>query len=608
MAEEDVILDSEVDKSTMSVLKLTREYRKEALDARGERIDKNRFNRAVAESRLDLSNKIEGQSNETLPKLANSIEQFSAFIRRALTQFGDWFSVDTPEAVGVSSDTIQKIIECHLDGLPDSKGGRETQQFAQRLGDSVKSALTDSLMIFKVTGTWARKKSFPGKGKGTKVWKLRIDAIRFEDYYFDPTGKGLYEIHKVEKDLHEVVALSEGDNAIYDPEVIEMIKEDHRMDEDEQKERDRVRRGEDNKPGFRKSIVIEECWGTVLDENGKIIMENAVWAIANDKYVIRKPEPNGFWHGESPFVVIPVLRVPFSTYHKALADEASHLNMAYNDLFNLLLDGGIASVWGIKTIRTDWLEDPEEIADGIPQGKTLQVNSMAPPGVPVMEQIKGGEVPRDAMAMLGALQDDFNEAMFANDIRLGQLPSKKVLATEIVEAQQSSNAVLDSISSDIEDGLEKVLTKAWWVIIQNMDNLEVSRFVDVVPMEEMILMARMPNKERFALLGQSCGFKVRGLSSTLSRVRDMQKLLTIIQVTGGNPILNLLFWQQNSGKKIIRHLFKQLNIDPSDFEVDEDDQQQAQVVQGFMAQGGGGPEGGSQGGAKAKSTGPEPEL
>jgi len=89
---------------SLTVLDAVRGYFKEAEEARESRILKNRANHAAFMSDQDWSHKQDGQSTEFLPKSSVAVEQFTAFVKRALVQFGDWFSVEakagplTPES------------------------------------------------------------------------------------------------------------------------------------------------------------------------------------------------------------------------------------------------------------------------------------------------------------------------------------------------------------------------------------------------------------------------------------------------------------------------------------------------------------------------------
>ena len=366
---------------TSQIIKTSQAYFQEAEEARRERIDKNRYNREAYKGEQDFSGKIEGQSREFLPKTSVTAEQFAAFIKKGLVQFGDWFSVRGGRNSQLTDSAIRRLLMAYLDRLPegDNNSNGDYVNFSTRLSDASKVGLTESLMIFKVHG---RKdvETIPEfedelSEKEIKPWRLRIDLIPPEDYYPDPTTRGLYKIHRVERDLHDVIALAE--EGIYDKSVVELIKGDYKKEE-ENGNRDRRPREDDAKPSFRKRVVIDEYWGTLLDSNGDVEMRNAMWTVANDKFLIREPQKNPYWHGTDPFIEIPIIREPFSVWHKALYDDVVPLNLAINELFNLMLDGGLASVWGIRQVQPELLEDPQQVAGGVPQGKTLVMRSDAP--------------------------------------------------------------------------------------------------------------------------------------------------------------------------------------------------------------------------------------
>ena len=190
-----------------------------------------------------------------------------------------------------------------------------------------------------------------------EVWKLRVDLVQPEDYFPDPTGAGLYEIHSVERDLHEVIAMA--DEGVYDKSIVDqLIGIDFKKPEDEARDARDKNQDEVVTPSFRKRVVLDEFWGTLLKSDGSVAHRNCVCTVANKRFLIRKPEPNPFWHQLSPFVAEPIIRIPWSVWGKALFDDAVSLNLAQNELFNLILDGGMAAVWGTRQIRLEDLEDP----------------------------------------------------------------------------------------------------------------------------------------------------------------------------------------------------------------------------------------------------------
>lgn len=570
------MVDQELPDGLSTVIQTVREARQYAERARRTRINQNRRNRDAYFARQDWSKKRSGQSKEFLPKTTSAVEQMGALIKRGLIQFGDWFTVSLGRDARqfVSEEQARKLLLCYLERLQDDNG--QKVHFASRMAEAVKMGVLESLMVFKVHGHLVGERRFvaePGEDgmdlvvDEQDVWRLRMDLVPLEDYYPDPTGRGLFEIHRVERDIHSVVDLAE--QGIYDADVVDQLigmsqqKEEDQKRLDEDRAQDRV-----TDPSFRKTVVLEEYWGTILNKDGTVAHENVVCTVANDRFLIRKPEPNPYWHQESPFVTGAMMKVPFSVWHRALMDQATDLNLALNEMFNLMLDGGLASVWGIKQVRLEDLEDPGQVAGGIQQGATLAVKASMPHNAKVVETVSEGEVPRDAMAIFEFLDREFKQAALTNEISLGSLPPKQVRATEVVEAQQSQAVMLDAIVSDLEvNVIAPLLRKAWLTIMQNADDLPGQDVIDALGPRAALFLSKLEPAQRFALFGTGCAFRVHGLSAVQAKVRDFQKIMALMQSVTVNPLLMQAFAEEFSGSKILRTLMKTLNLRPEDLQM-----------------------------------------
>lgn len=549
-----------------NLLKIVNEYRRESEEARRNRIVLNKRNWEMYYGRQDWSHKQEGQSTEVLPKVGGAVEQFSAFTKRALTQFGDWFSVDTPKASPLTPSQARALMKLYLDNVMVSPN--QHQQFSTIITNSVKAGLLESLLIIKVHGMKVRENVFKDNNgkleKSTReVWRPRVDIVPSEDYYPDPTGRRLYDIHRVERDLVDVQEMAR--QGIYDQSVVDQITEDFskKFDYDARRAAQR-NQNESTSPAFRKRVVIDECWGTIIGLDGKVIQQDGVCAIANEKYVIRKPEPNPRWHGRCPILAVPLIQVPFSVWGRALYDQASSLNQALNELFNLMLDGGIASVWGVRQVRTDWLSDPRQVAGGIPQNATLAVNENVPIGGKVVEQVSTGVVPPDAINLFNMADREFQSASLVNDIRLGNLPQRATKATEIVEASSNSSAMVDAFAADLErEFIEPALEMIFLDIMQNADDLAADSVVEAIGTDAAFTLSRMSPARRFSIFAGQSKFKAYGVSGTLGKAKDFQKVMGIMQAIATNPMLLQAFMSKFSGDKALDFIFKSLNIDPN---------------------------------------------
>lgn len=592
---------------SLSVINAVRSARSAADDAKQTRLWKNFQNRELYLGRQDWSHKQPGQSQEFLPKVPTSVEQMASLVRRGLVQFGPWFSVSVDNNIrqAITGFNIQAILEPFLENL--WKQNNQTQNFTTVISDAVKVGMLESLIILKVHGGMMKTRRFVAEKGEVKLgedgqtvergedklkveedseWRLRIDLVRPEDYYPDPTGNGLYEIHRVERDLHEVLQMAE--DGVYDSEAVQMlVNTDYPRPMDEERTDKDRNQDEATNPGFRKRVVLDEFWGTLLNSDGTVAHRNIVCTVANDKYLIRPPEPNPFWHQESPFIAEPIIRVPFSVWHKALYDDASSLNLAINEMFNLILDGGIAAVWGTRQIRLDDLDDPGQVSGGVPQGATLAVKSTLPHGQHVMDVITEGNIPQDAMAVFQFLDKEFAQAALTNEIKMGGIPTKQVRATEILEAGNSQSATLDGFVGDLETNvMQRVLRLSWYTVLQNADRMPPEVFTGAVDKRVALTLMRASPAERFAMFYGMAKFKVFGLSSTMAKAQDFQKMMALQQAINSNPMLLQAAMRRMSPDRVLDSLFMMMNFNPKQIEktADELEQFDAQVAATQQAQ------------------------
>lgn len=574
------------DPESLSVIQEVLRCRDEAEDAKVSRLSKNRRNMDAYLGRQDWSFKQDGQSTEFIPKTSVSVESMGNFIKRGLIKFGDYFSVEIDYELSkiISGTQLRAILNNFLNDLWE--GNNKTTTFPIVISDAIKLGLLNSLIIVKVHGGMAPSRKFgflrgkPGEEdtlqmEEDETWKLRVDLIQPEDYFPDPTGNGLYEIHSVEKDLHEVIAAAE--KGIYDKSIVDqLVGIDFKKPEDQARDTKDKNQDEVTQPAFRKRVVLDEFWGTLLKSDGTVAHRNCVCTVANKRFLIRKPEPNPFWHQLSPFVAEPIIRIPWSVWGKALFDDAVGLNLAQNELFNLILDGGMAAVWGTRQIRLEDLEDPGQVAGGLKQGMTLAVKQTLPHNARVVELVATGNVPQDAMAIYEAIDREYNAAVYTNELKLGSLPSKQVRATEVVESSNSQAITLDGLTADLERKvIDRILYLAWMNVLQNADDFDSRMITSVMNRSVANIIMRASPEERFALFGGRTQFRTFGLSATMSKALDFQKFMSMMQAVQLNPMLFEAFMMKFSPDRALTTIMTKLNINPDDLQLSPEEQTEA---------------------------------
>ena len=574
------------------LLSIYQTYKQEAEQARFSRMQQNKINFDMYNLRQDYSAKQKGQSKEFLPKQAMAVEQTANFMQQGLVDMGDWFKAfPSPgldeDAMRVKPSEVQKLVTRQL----------EKARFMMQIGDAAKLGLLGSLMIGKIHGQRLPKYSYKVEKtmrngswskklvKSTdKRWQLKIDLIRQEDFKLDPSGRGLYFMQDIYMDYYEAMQLAEGKDAIYDKAVLEKLKGETGMSvQDMNKARETGQNISSN--GFRNRIKLTEIWGNFVNRDGELLYENCVATIGNDRLVVQKPTANPLWHGEHPYVICPILTVPNSVWGKALMDAPSMLNIAQNEMFNLILDGGMMSVHGIKQIHENWLEDPQQVEDGITAGDTLRANSACPPGAHVLERIDTATVPQDGIQVYNLLQQEFNTAAVTNDMRMGVQPFRQVKATEIVESSQAITSMFSGIVKHIEQHfIMPLLQKSWATCAQHMDDLDSDELASLLGEKRAHELQAMGPEELFAETVQGCKFEVFGISAQLNKQKDFTKLQAMLQTIAGAPILMEEFSKKYDFSKLLGEIMKSLDINTAKIEADDAKQAEQGMPQGQPGQ------------------------
>lgn len=579
-------------------------YKEEAEQAKRDRMDRNEENFSCFNLEQDFSEKKSGQSKEFLPKQATAIEQLTSFMSQGLMDNGDWFEVRDEDGVKrqpgeITADVMQKIMGRQLD----------KNSMGDFVSDSLKAGFLGSLIITKVGGknidvlkdVNVVEEEDLETGRSHKkivrtlesVWQLDLQIVRQEDYYPDPTGRGLYEIERIEMDYHELLDLARKNPDIYDLKLVESLS-NFGSEEDQKTKKARETGQNRTFQSIRRTIVLYECWGDIVDpETGEVIHRKSQSIITEDGRLVMPPRRITSWDQESPYVVAPIIRVPKSVWHRALADAVTRLNLAQNEMFNLMVDSSMMAVHGIKQIRESWLEDPSQVEEGIAPGSTLRVNDMAPPNGKVLERIDSSDPSSDATNMYNTIDREHNQSALSNDIRMGGLPERSVKATEIVASTQAINTILTGIVSVIEGNwMVRVLSKSAYRVAQNLDDYHLPEVENLLGERVALQIGGKDRSEIFREFAIGRTFNVFGLSKTLNKINDFRKYTTLLQTIGASPRLSDEFARRFSFTKMLGEIIDSLDIDPSKIEADEEETQRAQVMeqirlQAEVAQGGG---------------------
>lgn len=566
--------------------KLSEEYclryvlacKREAEEAKKNRMDLNRDNYAGYQLEHDFSHKKKGQSREVMSKTRNATESSKSFFQQALADLGDWYRTSARDgtegaSMPIRPEEMQKMMNYMLDRA----------DYFSHVGASTQSGLLGSLAISKIGGLLVAKPKYKTKAEGRgrsykkhvvvvddKTWELRLENIRQEDWYPDPTGSGLFNIQEYFVDLHVVKALTKGDDAIYDKAAVDTLKAWGDADLQEQKKADEEGSNTAH-GGMRPRVKLTEFWGTVVCETtGDILAENVVITVANHDTIIRKPTPNPLWYQQDPYVAAALIEFMNSVWGIAMMDAGTKHNHSLTELFNLMMDSAMKAVWGVSQLRTDVLNDPKQVTDGIPMGTTLLINSALPVGGKAMETVITGEIPSEVMGMFNIVTQETLTSMKTNDFRMGAQSARAVKATEVVAAENSINSEFQGIAKNFEEKkIQPELERICWTTCQNWDLIDKEVFISLYGRERGEQLAALEPQEVFVATVNGMKFEVFGISLTLRKQADFRKWTTLLQTIGASEVLIEAFLQKYSFEKLLGEIMTSIDLNKTKIEQDQ---------------------------------------
>lgn len=565
------------------VLRYILACRDEAAEARQKRMDLNRYNFEMYHLEHDFSEKNEGQSTEVLPKEKMAVETTKSYFQQALADIGEWWRIvwtETGKNSAESPITPEEVYKMTNYMLKKAK-------YFDHIGDTVWYALLGALGITQITGKMRTKPKYTvrkeGKGESyrkilemteDKTWELALNEIPQTNYYPDPTSNELYEIFETFTDKYNVLALAEGDYAIYDKSEVEELS-GYTGTTEESAQNGPTKEDQTGQTatttGCRPRVKLTHFRGNIVDDvTGKLIYENVVATVANDTCLIQKPTPNPLWHQGSDIVAAPLMGVPGSVWHTALMDAPAKFNNAQTELFNLILDAAFSSVHGTKQLRTDWLSDSADVSGGIKQGSTIEVNSQMPIGGKVLEDVVTGQFPQQVLAVYNLLQQEQNAASLTTDIRSGMTPQRSTSATATVEQSNTITSVFNGIAKNLEvNKVQPELEKSWQTTAQNWDLIDKEVFISLFGEERGEALSQLDPEDVFAATVSGMKFEVFGISLKMKEEQNYQRYMTFLQSIAAAPMFQEAFVSKYDPMKFLTELAATLGIDAKRIEIDQ---------------------------------------
>ena len=559
---------------------------------------------ALFNQQYDFSKKEAWQNKVPIPKISGAVRTVVALFKQALCRSADWFAVNT----------VMRNLKPYTPLVTGTlKYWTERIGFINIFAEAVHGALLSSLVVLKIY--WVKNKKvtetdprtnqvqtsqpsavikdsverqFKASGflgemvETTKPYEqdgnLVVYAVDPYKFWVDPTGRGKYVIEEIEVDLDDLLATAKDKG--YDLSEINKIQEDTQNTLQETEEN--RRKGQAiplARPQFRKKVKIREFWGDINDDAGKRKHTNVNCVIADDKYLIRKPTTNPFWHKQYPYVWGPIIRKPFSVWHKGFTEDLHGIQLAITELACAILDSNLLATLRAFELDMDLVADPEQFKNGIWPGKTYKKHGAVAGGQNsrlIQEVEIGAFVPQSIRILLELDRTFQNESIATEFVSGGTGARGRSTATEVVSKTNQANTLIQDIAGDVENYiLGPALEMIFYVCLQYQRNFDDERYQQFVDQELLNRVMMMSPDERKEFMDDQFVIKVAGISGYINRVSQVQKFQILTQIFQYAP--DLIQWFKK--ESLLKNVVEWLNWDPEDMLYSEEEMKQRMAAE-----------------------------
>lgn len=476
---------------------------------------------------IEMADKEDWQSKITLNTPFTTVLQAKSLVRKGLMERPDYFGLDPTDPENqhykARADFWEKVLKF----------------WTSKPASYLPHAFADAAeMGFAVGQSMAVKVLLTPDENG--VQQLRLPLLEPWKTYPDPDRQprlpwsGLYNIHEEWVDFYQ---LRQGEQEGYyqniDQVTIGKSQKDASGYSVEDKELERRRKGQTlHRNKFRKAILVKEFWGTILDEQGDILMPSATYTVANG-VVIRKVRPSPFKRARWPWVDFAPLPHVLRFHGYGLFEGVMAIWKFQNALLNLYIDNENWRINNMFEVDPNNLDDPSDLE--IYPLKVWLLKSLAEGKPAVRAILKGDSALQDVQFMWGLVTNLWENGSFVTELLKGEQGGRKdITATEIQLKLQQSIGVFDSIGKDVERGgvdllalIKEVLTTFW----TEYDQPTVQDVLGNDPyFVELLQQGDLSWTARQQALACDCDIQIRGVSRLFNQADEIERLKQIAQL------------------------------------------------------------------------------
>lgn len=459
------------------------------------------------------SNKEPWQSRVIIPKPHYSVQYGAAAVKKAFSP--NFLTVKDPSSPFAEA-FWQSVLETQLDS--------EHSNFQLRFTDAVTMALAVGESMEMIPMFRNGRLSF----ELIEPWKIFRDP---DAPSRDPQG-GMYWIHQEWLDYYVLQEMGKT-GKYFDVARVKDTSDGNTSDPMMSKEN--IARRKDQvwqRSDFRKMVLTNEFWGTVLSPKGELLLENATYTVAGAR-VIELPHASPYRRLRFPGISFSPMPSLLSYGGRGLLDGVIRVWFALCDIASLHLD---ALKWIVNPpmeIDISMLEDPEDV-DSFPGKAYLTRGGVH--GQQAIRAIDRRDNTNNILANLQYLDQQFQRGSFSTDAIQG-LPGyrKDMTWRESEQNLDQSLGVFSLMGANLEAGAIAAIMSAY-ESIRAYSSFE--DYQKMIPSEKwMEFSQQIPmDPEGTPVLPEFTGMMhVSGIQALMKDAETLKNLIQVVVPMATNP-------------------------------------------------------------------------
>lgn len=503
-------------------------------------------------NRFDFGDREDWQAKEVLPEVPAFVDRFAAALKEALVASPTGFyTVISPDQ---SSELIQlnQMIK------------RVTDVWLGMCGQNVVGTCLPFEAVFEEQCKMGAIKAMCSvtRWKNDKAYgRVSIETVDPSNVWLDATFRNLYRIRRVELDKHQLrdmaTSRTNTGNSVWNLEAVDRMTA--AIAEEELRRREEMSGSDMSaKMSTRVPVYMDEYLATVVAPDGTVLAKDALMVVGNDRWLLRGPEDNPFWHKDDWMTYAPLVTVPLSPYGRSYMEDFGSVARTFNTMTNMILDAVQTSSMKVFAIVPAMLANPEDAESGVWPNKTFMLGDGTGRPQDFMHSIDMGQLAPEAFQVWQTLKNELREAADINEIGMGQFaPKGRTSATEVTQTQESSSALIRSVAQTIETRwLGPTLDLVWKTGLQHVrpNDPQIRRAIGEDYFDAFVQI-------RKDLIRQPNMFRATGISWVIQKNRMLRALLQLVEILSKSPELLMAFMQQVSMDKFLKYLLYLSDID-----------------------------------------------